>query len=115
MTEMIDSAARILFWACMAPSIVFVVLYAAFSKWWVTDIGRIIMGLFVALAYITGLSLMRALIGSFPGEDVFRIVGYLAINIGLWHMVFTLRRIQKSTKKHPLKPRHKSRTKENIA
>lgn len=112
MMEMTDWIARILFWGCMVPAVTFVVLYAAFSKWWVTGIGRIIMGLCVTIAYMTGLSLARFLLGNFPGEDVFRIVGYLAINIGLWHMVYTLRRIQADTRKHPVIPRHE-REKEN--
>lgn len=112
MTDAIDLTAKALFWACGIPAAVFVGLYAARSKWWITDIGRIIMGLCVSIAYITGLSLIRNQIGAFPGENVFRIVGYLAINIGLWHMVWTLHRIQASTSKHPLKPRVRKRGKE---
>lgn len=113
MIDVSDWVARSLFWLCMVPSVTFVVLYAGFSKWWITDIGRIIMGLFVSIIYITVLSLVRFVFGDFPGEDVFRIVGYLAINIGLWHMVATLHRIQKGENKHPLKPRHQTRKKEN--
>ena len=96
-----DWIARGLFWACMFPAVVFVLLYALRSRWWVTDIGRIIMGLCLSLAYMTGLSLARFALGNFPGEDVFRIAGYLAINIGLWHMVLTLARIQKATRNAP--------------
>lgn len=99
--ELSDWIAKGLFWACILPSAVFVSLYAARSRWWVTDIGRIIMGLCLSLAYMTGLSLARFALGDFPGEDVFRIVGYAAINIGLWHMVLTLARIQKATRNAP--------------
>lgn len=112
MNDAIDLAAKALFWACGIPAAAFVTLYAARSKWWITDIGRIIMGLCISIAYMTGLSLVRFIVGEFPGENALRIVGYLAINIGLWHMVWTLHRIQSSTKKHPLKPRRK-RGKEN--
>lgn len=99
--ELSDWIAKGLFWACMLPAATFITLYALWSKWWVTDIGRIIMGLCLSLAYMTGLSLARFALGNFPGEDVFRIAGYLAINIGLWHMVATLRRIQKATRNAP--------------
>ena len=99
--ELSDWIAKGLFWACILPSAVFVSLYAARSRWWVTDIGRIIMGLCLSLTYMTGLSLVRFVLNDFPGEDIFRIVGYLAINIGLWHMVATLVRIQKETRNAP--------------
>lgn len=96
-----DWIAKGLFWACIFPAVTFVSLYALRSKWWVTAVGRIIMGLFLSLAYMTGLSLVRFVLDDFPGEDIFRIVGYLAINIGLWHMVATLLRIQKATRDAP--------------
>lgn len=99
--ELSDWIAKGLFWACMLPAVVFVVLYGLRSRWWVTDIGRIIMGLCMSLTYMTGLSLVRFALEDFPGEDVFRIAGYLAINIGLWHMVLTLTRIQKATRNTP--------------
>lgn len=101
MMELSDWIAKGLFWACMFPAAAFVSLYAWRSRWWVTDIGRIIMGLCLSLTYMTGLSLARFILDDFPGEDVFRIVGYLAINIGLWHMVATLLRIQKATSNAP--------------
>lgn len=109
---MTDLIAKALFWACMLPASAFIGFYAAYSKWWITDIGRIIMGLCLSIVYMTGLSLARNALGDFPGEDVFRIVGYLAINIGLWHMVWTLRKIQNSTGRHPLKKK-RNETREN--
>ena len=96
-----DWIARGLFWACMFPAAAFVLLYALRSRWWVTDIGRIVMGLCLSLTYMTGLSLVRFVLDDFLGEDVFRIAGYLAINIGLWHMVVTLLRIQNTTRNTP--------------
>ena len=96
-----DWIARGLFWACMFPAAAFVLLYALRSRWWVTDIGRIVMGLCLSVTYMTGLSLARFILDDFPGEDVFRIAGYLAINIGLWHMVATLLRIQNTTRNTP--------------
>ena len=99
--ELSDWIAKGLFWACMLPAVVFVMLYGLRSRWWVTAIGRIIMGLSMSLTYITGLSLVRFSLEDFPGEDVLRFAGYLAINIGLWHMVLTLTRIQKATRNAP--------------
>ena len=96
-----DWIARGLFWACMFPAAAFVLLYALRSRWWVTDIGRIVMGLCLSVTYMTGLSLVRFVLDDFLGEDVFRIAGYLAINIGLWHMVVTLLRIQNTTRNTP--------------
>ena len=96
-----DWIARGLYWLSMFPVATFVLLYALRSRWWVTDTGRIIMGLCISLTYVTGLSLVRFIFNDFPGEDVFRIAGYLAINIGLWHMVLTLTRIQKATRNVP--------------
>ena len=96
-----DWIAKGLFWAFMFPAATFVSLYALRSRWWVTDIGRIIMGLCMSLTYVAGLSLVRFIFNDFPGEDVFRIAGYLAINIGLWHMVATLLRIQNATRNAP--------------
>ena len=96
-----DWIAKGLYWSFMFPAATFVSLYALRSRWWVTGIGRIIMGLCMSLTYITGLSLARFSLDDFPGEDVLRIAGYLAINIGLWHMVATLLRIQKETRDAP--------------
>lgn len=110
---MTDLIAKVLFWACLLPAGSFVAFYAAYSRWWATGVGRIIMGLLITIIYITGLSLVRNLLGDFPGEDVFRIAGYLAINISLWHMVWTLRRIQRSTSKHPLKKKRHHESKDD--
>ena len=96
-----DWIARGLFWACMFPAAAFVLLYALRSRWWVTDIGRIVMGLCLSVTYMTGLSLVRFVLDDFLGEDVLRIAGYLAINIGLWHMVVTLLRIQNTARNTP--------------
>lgn len=106
MMEVTDWIARILFWLCGVEACVFVVRYALYSKWWVTDVGRMLMGLFVSMAYICLLSAVRFFAGNFPGEDVFRIVGYLAIAIGICYMIRSLYRIQTEPRKHPLMPRH---------
>ena len=97
MTDWTDFIARALFYASALPAALFAFSYGAFSRWWVTDIGRILMGLIVSLLYIIGLSLAKSMFGDFPGRDIARIVGYTAILVGLWHMFFALRRIQKSS------------------
>ena len=93
-----DWIAKGLYWSSMFPAAVFVLMYALRSRWWVTEIGRIIMGLVMSVAYMTGLSLARFIFGNFPGVDVLRIAGYLSINVGLWYMVVALAHIQKETR-----------------
>lgn len=87
---------RALLLSISIPLTMFVIYYAALSTWWVTAIGRILMGLAVAMDLMLLVGLSAIILGPWPGLNILRITLYASMQVGAWHLLLTLRKIQRT-------------------
>lgn len=92
----IDLAWRIILYSSAVPLTVFIVFYASLSQWRATELGKVLMGLAVAIDAMLIVGLSALLFGQWSGISVVRIVLYAAMHAGAWRMLAVLRRIQRT-------------------
>lgn len=113
MNGLLDLGPGLLLYTAGIPLALFWGYYLILSKWWASAIGRILMALSTSLLAIIVISISKNVFGEWPGIELVRLLIYTGMNISFWSLFISLRTIQKSPKKHPLKPRHE-REKENV-
>lgn len=112
MSDLLALGPGLLLYTAGIPLVLFLGYYLLKSKWWATDLGRILVALSASLSAVIAISISKNLFGEWPGINIVRWVVYPSMNLAFWSLFVTLRKIQKSTSKHPLKARHE-REKEN--
>lgn len=105
MTNLLDLGPGLLLYTAGIPLALFLGYYLMWSRWWTTVVGRVLVALAASLVAIIVLSITKRIWGEWPGIDVVRFIVYTAMNLSFWSLFVTLRGIQKSTSKHPLKAR----------
>lgn len=91
-----EQAPTVLLGCCALMLALFIGFYLALSRWRSTSVGRIVMGLCIALLAILLIGFSRSLFGQWPGINIVRTVVYLVMLGGLYRLFATLRQIQRT-------------------
>lgn len=110
MNDLLALGPGLLLYTAGIPLALFLGYYLVWSRWWANVVGRILVALAGSLLAVIVISITKNVFGEWPGIAVVRFVVYAAMNLSFWSLFITLRNIQKSTRKHPLKARPERET-----
>lgn len=87
--------AAIILYSAIVPLGLFVFYYGTRSQWWVSPLGRVVLGLLVSILAMLSIGLVAYV---FDPEwlNIVRAVVYGAMNVGLWHFLWVLRTTQRT-------------------
>lgn len=87
--------AAIILYAAIVPLGLFIFYYGTRSQWWVTPLGRVVLGLLLSILAMLGIGLVAFVFDPW-WLNIVRAVVYGAMNIGLWHFLWVLRTTQRT-------------------